>query len=78
MPREVQEIVAEGTYCEDSKDSSLPRMRQLRMKLGITQADIASKIGISPTMVSLYENGHRRVPIRVVRRIAKILKVEPD
>jgi DNA-binding XRE family transcriptional regulator len=78
LPREVQEILAESTSCKNSNGSNLPTMRQLRMKLGISQADIASKLGISPTMVSLYENGHRRVPIRVARKIASILKVTPD
>ncbi len=52
-------------------------MRTLRGHQGLTQTDLASKAGISPTTIATMETGERRVRPATVRRIARALGVSP-
>jgi transcriptional regulator with XRE-family HTH domain len=53
------------------------RVRMLRGHQGLTQTDLASKAGISPTTIATMETGERRVRPATVRRIARALGVSP-
>ncbi len=49
------------------------KLVELRTSRGLTQETIASRIGIAVSTYSLYENGHRCVPLKVAEHIAEIL-----
>jgi len=53
------------------------RIRELRLERGVTQEDLAYKIGISLTHMGYLERGQRNLNIDKVFRIAKALKVKP-
>ena len=50
-------------------------IKSIRKAKNLTQADFAG-IGISPTYLSLIENGHRRPPATALVKIARILEVD--
>jgi DNA-binding XRE family transcriptional regulator len=49
-----------------------------RVKSGIKQYRLAQLLGISPTELSLYEQGRRHCPTDVRYRIARILECDID
>ncbi len=52
--------------------------RNLRLSRGFTQKDIADRLGISKSAVSMYENGSRVPDLDTLKRIADILQVNLD
>ena len=50
----------------------------LREKRGLTQADIASLIGVTPAAVSKWENGSSKPRVEVLFQLAEILGVRPE
>lgn len=51
---------------------------ELREKNGLTQADIASKLGVTPAAVSKWENGSSKPRVEVLFELAAILGVRPE
>ena len=49
-----------------------------RLKAGLSQSQLAEKLGIRQNMVSDYERGKRRLSPSMVKRIAKALKIKID
>lgn len=49
------------------------RVQSVRQKLGLTQADVANRVGISRAMVSLIENGHADPTVYVAIALARVL-----
>jgi len=49
-----------------------------RLKEGLTQAQLAKKLGIRQNMVSDYERGRRTYSDAMARRLSKTLKVRED
>ena len=49
-----------------------------RIKAGKKQFEIANKLGISPTELSLYETGRKRCPRNRRYELARILEVSVD
>jgi ribosome-binding protein aMBF1 (putative translation factor) len=47
-----------------------------RLKAGLTQADLASELGIRQNMVSDYERGRRTYSDAMASRLSKVLKVK--
>lgn len=45
-------------------------MRTTRIARGMSQRELADKLGLSPSMLSLYESGKRLMPERVARLVA--------
>ena len=45
-----------------------------REELGLLQEDLASKIGIAPSTLSLYESGKRMPDLETLKAIARVLK----
>ena len=45
-----------------------------RFDLCKTGADMAAAVGISRTLYSKYENGHRRVPSRIADEVKKLVR----
>jgi transcriptional regulator with XRE-family HTH domain len=53
------------------------RIRERRIALAWTQADLADKCGLHRTFIGSVERGERNVAILSLRRIAKALRVNP-
>ena len=47
-----------------------------RLKAGLTQAQLAAKLGIRQNMISDYERGKRRLSPSMAERLAKILNLK--
>lgn len=52
--------------------------KQLRLACGLTQADMAEKINISKSTVSMYENGNREPDFETLEKIADFFNVDID
>lgn len=53
-----------------------PRIRRLRRDLGLTQAEMAADLEISPSYVALIERNHRPVTAEILLRLARAYKVD--
>jgi transcriptional regulator with XRE-family HTH domain len=55
------------------------RIRQLRKEKGLTQGDLAKKLGVSQAMITQYEN-HQREPkkFETIKKISAALDVSPE
>ncbi|NCQ25223.1 MAG: transcriptional regulator [Rhodobacteraceae bacterium CG17_big_fil_post_rev_8_21_14_2_50_63_15] len=53
------------------------RIRERRVLGGIRQADLARRVGISPSYLNLIEHNHRRIGGKTLLRLAEVLDVEP-
>ena len=53
-------------------------LRDLREDHDIKQDTIAKFLGVSQQTYSNYENGHREIPVMVVKELAKFYKVSTD
>lgn len=53
-------------------------LRELRTDKGFSQAQLAKKIGVSNSMVALYETGDRFPSLDTLLRVAQFMKVSTD
>jgi len=53
------------------------RIRQLRMKKGLTQEGLANEAGLDRSYMGGVERGERNVSLNNIGKIAKALEVEP-
>ncbi len=56
----------------------LVRLRQVRERLFVTQAELSARTGIAEATLSRIENGLQRPRISTVRKIAEALGVRPE
>jgi len=54
-----------------------PNLRKSRLAAGLTQVQLAKKVGKSQGYVSLLEQGQRRPSASLARRIARVLRLPP-
>jgi transcriptional regulator with XRE-family HTH domain len=54
------------------------RMRELRARQGLKQSELARRMGLDPSIPSLWEQGKRLVPANRVRSLAEALEVTVD
>lgn len=54
------------------------RLKNLRKKKNVTQAEIAELLDVSPTTIVNYENGLRKMPLDMVVKVADCYKVSVD
>lgn len=52
-------------------------IRSLRSSGGLSQKELAERIGISPSMLSLVESDRRDPTIRLLRDVARALEIPP-
>ena len=52
-------------------------LKELRLKLFISQADLADKAEIATETVNRLERGKRKPSFKTIRKLAKALGVEP-
>ncbi len=53
------------------------RIRDIRTTVGMTQAELGEKVGLSPDRIQKYENGARKPKDEMVKNIANALGVNP-
>lgn len=54
------------------------KLREVRERLLVTQADLAERTGIAEATISRLENGMQRPRISTVRKLATALDVAPE
>lgn len=52
------------------------KIKELRKKQGMSQKDLADKLGITPVMISQYENGKRNPKLETLQKISDALEVD--
>jgi transcriptional regulator with XRE-family HTH domain len=54
------------------------RLKELRKKRGLSQAEVGEKLGVHQSLVSEYERGTVRVPSAILAALAEILRASAD
>lgn len=54
------------------------RIKELRIKNNLTQAEISKILGISQSSYSLYERGKQDLSISVLLKLSRYYKTSPD
>ena len=54
------------------------KLKKIRLKEGMTQEDLAKKLNISTSTVSMYETGAREPDLNTLTAIAKFFNVSTD
>ena len=52
-------------------------LRELRELRGLTQQEVADRLGKTVNYISLLENGHRGISIGLLNELCKLLRVPP-
>lgn len=55
----------------NSRDKLRTLLREVRADAGLTQAELADKLGVPQSVVSKYESGERRLDILELREICR-------
>ena len=55
-----------------------PRIAALRREAGLSQAQLAGKLGISPSAMGMYEQGRREPSLQLLGDMARLLGVSTD
>lgn len=50
-------------------------LKQARLEAGLTQADLAKRMGVTPQYISQYETGKRRPKYETIKKIAYALEI---
>jgi transcriptional regulator with XRE-family HTH domain len=54
------------------------KLRRFRLEQGMTQSELAAKLGVSPSAVGMYEQGRRQPDGRLLARMASVLHCSTD
>lgn len=54
------------------------KIKELRKKAGLSQQDLADRVGIHLTYLSRLENGHNEPSIEVIRKLMEVFEVSAD
>lgn len=54
------------------------KIRELRKSLGITQSELAKKLGVSPSTIGMYEQGRREPDNKILLNLCKIFDTTTD
>ena len=63
---------------EDRRKDFGARVRIMRKSLGLTQAELAKKIGTTPEAITNYERGKREAPFKNLIGLSQALNVTTD
>jgi transcriptional regulator with XRE-family HTH domain len=76
--KRVKNVTTPDPRSVDKRDAEIGRLvRAQRKQLGLTQTDLAERIGITFQQVQKYEKGTNRISIGRLTRIAEALEVPP-
>lgn len=59
------------------REATGSRLREIRLRKGKTQADVAWLSGITQAALSNYENGKRDIPLRSLLALSGVLEIAP-
>ena len=62
----------------EEKNKYYPRLRELRVRAGVNQMDLAEELGMQQNQYSRYERGERELPMHLFVRLAKFYNVSLD
>jgi len=54
------------------------RLKTIRKRRGLTQVELADRLGIHPSLISQYECGYLRLHGALLIRLAQVLQTTPD
>ena len=54
------------------------RLQEIRNRRGLTQLEVAERLGIHQSLVSQYERGYLRLHGALILKLAKILRTSPN
>ena len=53
-------------------------LKEFREKKGLSQTELAKRVGLKQTIISQYENGSRRPNLSIAKRLADALEISLD
>lgn len=62
----------------EEKNKYYPRLRELRVRAGINQMDLAEELGMQQNQYSRYERGERELPMHLFVKLADFYNVSLD
>lgn len=78
-PKEIYPVPPGRKYVGPIDEKAIgARIRQLRLQRGLTQVELAERLGIDQSLISEYERGVVRVHGSLIVGFAKLLKVSTD
>lgn len=54
------------------------KIKNIRIHLGLTVEFLSQKLGVSRSYLTLIENGERRLPKKLIKKLAKALKLSEE
>lgn len=54
------------------------KLKKLRQTAGLTQAEVAVRLGVSASTVGMYEQGRREPDLETTQKICKLYGITPD
>lgn len=54
----------------------MKNLKEYRGKAGLTQKDLAEKVGLKQQRYNHYERGRRELPVSVAKEIGRILEID--
>ena len=75
---ELAELKSAPLTDEERRKQFGARVRMMRQLLGLTQVELAAKLGATPQALSFYEQGTREAPFRNLVGLARALNVTTD
>lgn len=55
---------------------SMERLKEIRLDKNLKQNELAKKVGVNYRTISAYETGARDLPVKVAKKIGKVLQVD--
>ena len=55
-----------------------PRIRRIRLSLGLTQTSMAESLGISPSYLNLIERNQRPLTVQLILKLASVYDIDPS
>lgn len=52
------------------------KLKSLRIERNMTQKELGSEVGVDARTISSYETGVRDLPVRIAKRIGRILEID--
>src|SRR5438874_9377146 len=63
---------------EDAREVMKTKLKQFRVRAGMTQAKLAKKIGVTQPNYQRWESGSAPVPDDKLKKLAKVLETSPE
>ncbi len=60
------------------REKLLLLLKEIRQKRGVTQVELAEKLGVPQSFVSKYESGERQLDVLELRQICQIIGISFD